>query len=169
MSATTEEVLWGVGRTTTPAFGRWNSSSGNGTWGYATNEGGSSVDYAVNVNGVRTQTLNNSAAIPQSAFTSPPYNIAGTPGGAWSRVTIEVDNGAVRVKHNNVTFFTELTGPTSGFAFIGYDDPFSSLSADPGNQWTIIDNVRVDSVPEPASMVLLGLAGLAALKRRKKS
>lgn len=36
------------------------------------------------------------------------------------------------------------------------------------NSWLGIDNVRLATVPEPATMLLLGLGGLMALKRVKK-
>lgn len=168
-SATTEQMLWAVGRTNTNAVGRWNGGSGDGTWGYSTGDGGSGTDYAINIDGFLQQGLNNSTAIPQSAFLGSTYTIAGAPGGAWSTVDIVVNNGNVDVFHNDVLFFSQASAATSGFIQVGYDDPFSSLSADPGNQWMIVDNIEVEVVPEPATMTLLGVGALALLRRKRKS
>lgn len=168
-SGTTEEMLWAVGRTSTDAVGRWNGNLGEGTWGYATGEGGSAFDYAINIDGLREQSLNASEALPQATFASPPYDIQGSPGGAWSTVDIVVDNGTVSVYHNDALFFTQDNAPTDGFIVVGYDDPFASLSNDPGNQWMIVDNIEVEVVPEPMTMTMLGVGALALLRRKRKS
>lgn len=48
-----------------------------------------------------------------------------------------------------------------------YADFFTSVAPDPTFQFGLIDNVVVDSAPEPASLALLGLGGLLALRRRR--
>jgi len=48
-----------------------------------------------------------------------------------------------------------------------YADFFTSVAPDPALQFALIDNVVVDSAPEPASLALLGLGGLLALRRRR--
>ena len=57
-----------------------------------------------------------------------------------------------------------LAAPTGLFIAADYND-FSSS----GQDETYLDNVNVDAVPEPATMVLAGAAGLAWLRRRKTS
>lgn len=48
-----------------------------------------------------------------------------------------------------------------------YADFFTSIAPDPLLQFALIDNVVVDGAPEPASLALLGLGGLIALRRRR--
>jgi hypothetical protein len=51
----------------------------------------------------------------------------------------------------------------------GTSSTLSILSATPGNFGPAIDNVRVSSVPEPATLGLLGigLIGIGLIRRRK--
>ena len=169
VSASTEDMLWGVGRTNTNLLGRFNDNTeGDGVWGFATGDGGSSDDFAINVGTNRTQTFNGIDAIPSNTFTAPPYDRVGSPGGAWSTVKVINDNGTITVYHNDEFFFREVGVPTNGHMFIGYDDAFSSLSSEPGNQWMIIDNVQVDAVPEPITMTLLATGALALLRKRRQ-
>lgn len=174
----TEFNLFGVGRTTAgTSFGRNNRlTAGEGTWGWIDTDGGNgtgttSGDFAIRkgTDSANLAQFDNLDSIAQSTFTTPTYAVAGTPGNNWTKVDIEVNNGTAIVSFNGVQFFTQTTNLTDGFAWIGYEDPFSSVSLDPTNNWGLIDNITVTAVPEPATMAIVGLGALAALKRRKRA
>ncbi len=58
-----------------------------------------------------------------------------------------------------------------GNLFLGHGDTNASSSTDPNDSLlnvTIIDNLQVVAIPEPSSMALVGLGGLALLARRRK-
>ena len=61
-------------------------------------------------------------------------------------------------------FTVSFTVP-EGAAYIGQDLGIKLTSADSG--WTHVDNVRLDLVPEPMTLALLGLGSLGLLRRRK--
>lgn len=56
---------------------------------------------------------------------------------------------------------------TSGSASIIYADLFSSVSDNANLSFGVFDNFIVTDVPEPGSLALLGLGGLAMLRRRR--
>ena len=63
--------------------------------------------------------------------------------------------------------FTGVAPLAAAGDLLGVD--FQNISADPNYyNWSEVDNVKLSSVPEPASMALIGLGGLAlvALRRR---
>jgi hypothetical protein len=95
----------------------------------------------------------------------------------WRRVTIDVAGGfatwsidgtaLARVNLSTVT----LGG---GNIFFGHSDTNATSSADPNDialNVTLIDNVLVESIPEPASatLVLLGLAAAFGVRRGRKN
>jgi hypothetical protein len=77
----------------------------------------------------------------------------------WQTLTIRVDemtDYSTMIADFNGGFLTFGTGINQGWGF------------DAGNEYWV-DNVMLEVVPEPATMALLGLGGLAVLRRRRKA
>ena len=69
------------------------------------------------------------------------------------------DNGEEPFYHERVFSVPEAAGLNDiffAFRYVGGD-----------NWWWAVDDVMVTAVPEPATMVLLGLGGLALIRRRR--
>lgn len=92
---------------------------------------------------------------------------------AWRAVEILVDGGFATWTVDGVQMArVNLTGLTSGGnnIFLGHSDTNAAASTDLNDALlnvTLIDNLVVESVPEPTTLVGLAAAGLIALRRRR--
>lgn len=170
VAGSTEQSIWGVGRANSTSYiGRnTRTTNGSGTWGWAAGEGGyGTEDFAAYQNTTLFGNKQNTGTEAQTAFAN--YEWSGAPSGDWVTVDVVVDNGNVQVFYNSVLFWDISNAQTSGFAMVGYEDPFSSISAEPQNTWMVIDNVTLEAVPEPMTLTLLGAGALALLRKRKNA
>jgi hypothetical protein len=188
-SATTEVGIWGIGASNVQPLGRNFRSSAAGTWGWLSSDGGFSGtlnngDAAFRTNGSQVVVLENptQAGYWQQAWPNNPDILAGTgstvvvenaPWNSWTTVEVTTIGGDVTVKFNGVEFFNSAayadSFPTSGFAVIGYEDPFTTSSSwKPDSSWGLFDNFVIEAIPEPGSgsLMLLGAAMLMLRRRR---
>lgn len=100
---------------------------------------------------------------------------AGEIGFSWRRIDIDVVGAGSAYWYidglliGSVDLSTVTLG--GGNLFLGHGDTNGSSSADPNDSLlnvTIVDNLQVVAIPEPSSLALLGLGGLALLARRRK-
>ena len=195
-NGSTEQLLWGVGTDDVdPIEARNTRNSGTmGTWGWlATENGYGTEDAAIFEDGTELADLGDTqlgeeipfnAAFDMPASPGAPNN---APANSWVRVDVNVIGGNVQVLYNGVEFFNEPSAATSGFAMLGYEDPFGSVAlydptaanANPNfpdpfpaedYQWALFDNFTVTQIPEPTAgiLYLLGMS-LGLLARRRRS
>lgn len=151
-SGGTEQLLWGVGvDNIAPIEARNNRGAGTaGIYGWICGENGyGTEDACINDGDFELADLGDfqpGENVPfNEAFDS---GIPGTgnncAGNRWVRVDIDTDANGTRVYFNGYEFFNEPNGiAVPGHAMIGYEDPFSSISASPDGQWGLLDNFRV--------------------------
>lgn len=151
-SGSTEQGIWGVGRTTTDVVGRNTSqTAGDGVFGWLATENGYLEEDAVafvdtneygRYGGVFNQGLFNSAFAPTISG-----DISNSPANQWVAVTVTVDIGRVHVDFNSTRFFSIPTSSLFGDVMVGYEDSFSSISSSPDQQFGLIDNLVIYELP----------------------
>jgi choice-of-anchor C domain-containing protein len=157
----------------------WTVSSGDIDWIYTywtPSDGVRSLDLNGNTVGGISITSGFSTTTGQQYLLL--FDLAGNPDGPPSNKNLTVSVGDVvnqpflfntsSKTHNNMGWITEsllfnATGPTTFLTF---------TSTTNGNYGPALDNVRIDPVPEPSSLLFLasglGALGLAARGRQKK-
>lgn len=188
-SGTTEQALYGVGTndddTLEAAQNRNNDGTGlaKGTWGWITGENGAGTeDFAVNIDDVELADIGD-GNVADATYAPQLFNTAfeetslettnNSAALQWVSVAVQVYDGEVSVALNNTQFFPnakgnpDVTFTTDGFAMLGYEDRFSSISDPADLTWAVFDNFTVRAIPEPSSVVLL-LMGCCGLVRRRR-
>lgn len=124
--------------------------------------------YATTFPGGQTPPASQTAAHPQQTGA---LNV-GTVGFAWRQVEISKVGDEVVWSIDGLPI-AKLTGSGNGISLngnisVGYFDPFNSVSDNPALSFGLVDNVRVEFIPEPSTLAL-GLLGFGAwlLVRRK--
>jgi len=176
LTNTTEQALFGINSDGVGTNTRTGSTQtgADGVWYHLANEGGygststtkNSRDYVAYQDNTVIDRKDNGEEPFKSLFPSGP--LAGTPGNGWVSVKIEQVGTNVKLYLNN-TLITDQTNAvaTSGGAFVGYQDPFSS-SVGSTDLFVVYDNIKVTAVPEPATIAALGLGALALIRRRQR-
>ncbi len=162
-AGTTEVGLFGVGHSGTATVSYARRSSGIGTFGWISAEGGIGAGNPAGTNGDNglfvgtvpaffTENLNNAGlyatAFPQGT------SLSNTPNNQWTQVELWVVGTKATLYMNGVKF-GETTDPaiTTGFASIGYEDPFTGSTPGGFNrQFGLFDNLTVESLTGPARL-----------------
>ncbi|QQE12911.1 PEP-CTERM sorting domain-containing protein [Planctomycetota bacterium] len=181
-ASSTEFLQWGVGRQDTANHNGYGTDSDtwDGSWGVSSGDGytlagGDAHRFAINGSLIAKQATEGDAS--QAAFPGGEngYPEAGMYQNKWTHWEVSVEGEVgyqqITLSANGVKIFDSFdTGSANGFAYLGYEDYWSSVNSTPMGQWMIFDNFVITdgaAIPEPASLALLGLGGLAMLRRRK--
>lgn len=92
-----------------------------------------------------------------------------TPGYHWTTVEMIIDGNDVTLSFDGFEIAT-VTSSVSATGFVGFgaNDPFPSTNNSPATV-SIIDNIVITEIPEPSTLGLLSLSGMAFLLRRRKN
>lgn len=148
----------------------------NGYFVSMTGEGGSSSDFRHSTPGVAAVPSGDSTYLNSTNTTNatgdtylaifPGGDFPGSPGNRWTTLTIDVDALNVTYSLDGQPFIQTASGANDGQVSLTYNDLFSSVAAPLGSVFVVYDNLNVEVIPEPASLALMGLGGLAMLRRR---
>lgn len=152
-------------------------AGGGGFWFAASNEGGAAQDYRVYKNTTRLDwTVANLAGYRgtnDDPLGCPPHEacnnfyrnlfpiangfpLAGCIGKKWVRMEINQVNGIIEWKINGTTIAQRAdTSTVSGKVMIGHMDPFTSISSNPAQTFSVFDNLSVTDVILPTSVAVL--------------
>jgi hypothetical protein len=163
----------------------------NGTYLTITGEGGSSTDVRTftndgfNILGINAGPSNNTAdeyyhgifpggidvsALPvqggvdeQSGVTSP-----GQMAFAWHDIRVDVVGDSVSFYVDDLLIASDPDADRTGSIALGYGDYFSSESDAPQWSFGLVDNLRVETIPEPSTVTFLaGFLACGLLRRRR--
>lgn len=157
----TETVTWSAGKTADmPVSYAVRDSVNTGLWGWLATENGFLLQDAALYQGARLladwgETVDvESHALFNAAFGRDAGIPRHSPLNDWVTVRVLYDGSRVDTFFNGVRFFSEEADPVIGHFYVGYADPFASISSSPVYQWGVIDNV-VLTVPEPHACALI--------------
>jgi hypothetical protein len=190
-TGSTQFVTAGVGTTGTTIHK--TTSSADGTWFAVDGEGGSGIDYRIHFDTALqdaasglyvagSRDANNfyyTGAFPgeapplqqQNDFPQQTGSVkSGSVGFAWRQVEIAKIDTRVTWSIDGLPIADVPGASFSGDNFfVGYWDPFPSISDNPTLSFGLIDNLRVvQAIPEPgaAAMIAFGVAGLCVRRKR---
>jgi hypothetical protein len=173
-SGTTEFSKVGIGSDGTDFNSIFTPIAGDGHFLSMTGDGGSSSDYRHFVEGTPVNsgdssylndlnTTNATGDTYQEIF--PGGDFPGSPGNRWTTLEIFVAAGKVRYSLDGVAIIMTDVLDASGKVSLSYADVFSSVASPFQAHYVVYDNLEV--LPEPTSLALLALGGVAVLRRRR--
>lgn len=186
----------GMGIGTNGTVAQWAGGTQNSVWFATTTDGNSSSDWRAYSTAAPTSYTNGSPVyyatttnndnpyysgfgltpLPASQAalfpTQTGTTVVGSAGFAWRDFVVEVIGGFATWKVDNLPIarvdLSTVTLAGSNIHFNYFDINATSTTNTNRLNFMVIDNVSVQAVPEPATIVVLGAAGVALLRRRRK-